>query len=275
MKLSYRIDWLTFTDPALLPMSHILDYDWTSPSDKAIMPLRGYNTALDMRIGRVDWYAGRPEQRRLWTFSGGDMTSLENIGFQQAALVAAVCDVHDMHASRLDFAVDVREGQADPTHIEAAWHAGKLDTHARKMTVIQATRRGQGTTGKTVYIGSRQSQAFLRVYDKGAEQGTTEDWTRIELEMKHPLSTKVLKTMNQKGIMPIGTAAIRRFVDAPTVPWYSDALAGAGEADLRVGRKQTDWEKWVIDVALPNVLRALTEEVPGVEKAIREALTEG
>jgi DNA relaxase NicK len=270
--LSYRIDWLAFTDPALLPRSAILDYEWTEPTNKPTVPLRGYNTAMDMRVGRVDWHTERQQQRRLWTLTGSDLTSLINRGFAHETLVSAVCDIIDVSATRLDFAVDVREGKADPSDIENEWRAGRVHTHARKMTVIEATTRGRGKTGKTVYIGSRQSQAFLRIYDKGAEQNTGEDWTRIELETKPPLSTLLLKAMNKDGIMSMGTAAVRRCADVPRVDWYTDALAGAGEVDLRVGRKQTDWEKWVKAVALPNVLKAVEENMPGIREELLRAL---
>lgn len=38
--------------------------------------------------------------------------------------------------------------------------------------------------GRTLYIGSRQSVVFLRVYEKGKQLGKDPDWTRVEFEIK-------------------------------------------------------------------------------------------
>ena len=42
-----------------------------------------------------------------------------------------------------------------------------------------------GNGGHTFYIGSRQSERMIRIYDKGSEQGLDADqWVRVELELK-------------------------------------------------------------------------------------------
>lgn len=72
-------------------------------------------------------------------------------------------------------------------------HYDKIDFGGqRKFSHI---RNSQG--GETLYIGSRQSQNFGRLYDKGVESGIAEPglcW-RYEVELKSPKSTEAAKTM--------------------------------------------------------------------------------
>lgn len=274
LNLSYSIDWISYTDPGLLPHTDIFDYSWSELDAGHIVPMRGYNRAMRLKQGRIDWHTEYTSQRRLWTFTGDNLRAMRDAGYTDEQLVSDLLKTFDGKVTRLDFAIDVREGNADPADIEKAWHDKTIKTQARKMTVIQATTRKQGTGGKTVYIGSRTSQCFLRVYDKGAEQGTCEDWIRVEAELKPPLSGLVLRGMDRAGVAPAGTAAIKKFVQAPCVGWYTDALSGVGEIDLRGGRKTTDWEKWVQTVALPNVIKALELKTPGIAEALRDALNE-
>lgn len=42
----------------------------------------------------------------------------------------------------------------------------------------------QSANGDTIYIGSRQSNFMVRIYDKGKEQKTDQDWIRFEIEIK-------------------------------------------------------------------------------------------
>ena len=72
------------------------------------------------------------------------------------------------HITRLDLAVTVRTLERDETVGENAWTLAKwfFDTHPRSAVPwrIQHAVEGTGT-----YVGSRNSDKFLRVYDKHAE----------------------------------------------------------------------------------------------------------
>jgi DNA relaxase NicK len=149
---------------------------------------------------------------------------------------------------------------------------GKVITQARKMTPIESKDKKGNGQGKTVNIGSRTSEAFLRVYDKGAEQGTDVDWTRVELETKGRLADLACVRMGQKGIRRAGCALIRKFVSIPDLEWYTDLLSGAGEMDTTLRRKESDWDAWVRAVALPNVIKAIQAGLPGVREAVERAI---
>lgn len=74
------------------------------------------------------------------------------------------------------------------------------DKHYKKLSAngqrkFAHIRNSQG--GETLYVGSRQSQNFGRLYDKGVESGIAEPglcW-RYEVELKSPKSTEAARTM--------------------------------------------------------------------------------
>lgn len=273
-KLSYRLDWLVFSEPGNELLQDVLDLPWVIPQGDKLVPRRGYDRALKLEIGRVDWHTARASQKRLWTFTGTDLDKLDKRDFGQQELISKLAKVQHKNVTRLDFAADVRGAGASPSDVEREWMNHKVITRARSMTPIEARdRKGKGK-GKTVYVGSRVSPLFLRVYDKGAEQKTREDWCRVELEAKAPVADKIVGEMARLGINAAGCGAIKRFAQVPAVDWYTDLLSGAGVVDLEVKRKLTDWERWVMDVALPNVVKALDENVPGIEAALVAALAE-
>jgi hypothetical protein len=112
----------------------------------------------------------------------------------QSGVVAAVLRANFSHApSRLDSAYDVRGSTA-----MAQLHAIAVEFEARiglKLDYAGASldNRDRGTT---IYLGSRKSQAFVRVYEKGLQLASQmglvgadipdelRDWVRIELEYK-------------------------------------------------------------------------------------------
>jgi len=272
MTLSYRLDWLSFSDPGLFGMDNLNLGDWTVPTADIAIPRAGYNRALKLAIGRVDWHTDNRAQKRLWTLTGEDLEALERLDFTQADLIANVTRILGVNITRLDFAADVRGVGAKPADVERAWFERRVVTQARKMRPVEEYDRKGRPQGRTVYIGSRTSENYLRVYDKGAESEQKTDWCRLELETKATMANLLAHEMQRRGIGPAGCAATSRFVDIPTLEWYTDALTGAGEADFTRARKVTDWQKWVTNVALPNVIQAINLDVPGVRDALGKAL---
>lgn len=81
-------------------------------------------------------------------------------------------------ATRIDYCFDVFD---HPDSVASIWknciepnYAGTKKTHSVVF----------GAKGVTIYLGSRKSAYFLRIYDKQAEQNSDHKWIRIELEMK-------------------------------------------------------------------------------------------
>lgn len=94
----------------------------------------------------------------------------------------------DINVTRLDIQATVTLPSVDETVGQIAWEEFTSFTskHEREYRGSQVVSLNGG---HTVYIGSRQSIVFLRLYDKGAEKGGNPgfEW-RWEAEIKKPLA---------------------------------------------------------------------------------------
>jgi len=100
----------------------------------------------------------------------------------------------DWDARRVDLALDTFKGEASHEDVLAAYRLGQFSGGGRppKMTQILPE---DPDDGRTIYIGKRTSDKFIRAYEKGREmaRGTgitaidgvsVKDWYRVELELK-------------------------------------------------------------------------------------------
>ena len=104
-----------------------------------------------------------------------------------AEFVKAVFPDHS--CSRVDVALDFMEGpELFPTLCD--WLVGYAKNSNPKMSVDYRGDWSNASKGRTLYIGSRQSAVFIRLYEKGFQQisqGNADadpDWIRFETEIK-------------------------------------------------------------------------------------------
>jgi len=105
--------------------------------------------------------------------------------------------------ARADFALDDRDGHLTKERILEAEETGGLVSRWQGLTLIERRKRGQ-SDGWTVYIGSRQSEASLRIYDKAAEQRArgrevAGHWVRLELEAKGAFADALCREVLSRG----------------------------------------------------------------------------
>ena len=100
-----------------------------------------------------------------------------------------------MRASRLDLALDVRTDELLPEEL----HCWSLIAQ-RRATFI-STHENKKRKGFTLYVGSRKSERFLRVYDKSVESNlVTPNITRFELELKGSVARHVFRMIEEYGL---------------------------------------------------------------------------
>lgn len=123
------------------------------------------------------------------------------------------------HYSRLDFAFD--DLPFTPQDIETAIREGNVKSLAKRktMSVKQSPfeNKDNGEIGTyTVYLGSRQSERMIRVYDRRG-------FTRLELEMKGKRSDLVAKQLFKAsdGVewFSIGLSHLRDYVNFDAEWW--------------------------------------------------------
>jgi hypothetical protein len=118
------------------------------------------------------------------------------------------------NCSRLDLAVTVDLIDPFPEHAAFLWQNIPSAAELAKLQLPRFTYITNTDGGDTIYVGSRSSAHFGRVYDKGVESKTAEPgklW-RYEVEYKKPLSKCALTRLIEQGDKFNQAQAIRNTV---------------------------------------------------------------
>jgi len=150
--------------------------------------------------------------------------------------------------SRIDIALDF-QSKAPFEELHDEFEDGKVLCKARRARFIKEAE------GRTVYVGSRHSEKYLRIYDKGAEQNTNELWTRVELECKGEYARGVAAHVAQNGLGAAPTI-IKAFCDWTHNPWWlrhmtSPTLSPA----IPKIEKHSNTFKWLMETVAPTLVK--------------------
>ncbi len=267
---SVFIDWMRYTVPTetskdeYVPMHPAFD-----DSGEILKSYPNYTSSRAFMCGRADWNAARPEQRLMVTLTGKDLEHMRELGLTDAGLIDWIHDIPGIKFTRVDLAIDTNDTRISPHGIADDWRKGRVETKARKMSEITSANDNGDYAGHTVYIGSRTSEQFLRVYDKAAEQETDNHLTRIELELKGHVAFEAIMSMHRGKAVGVMFAAFSRFFKWPNAGWQ-DMLSGHSEAVERLSRPDKDGRlQWIRKVALRAVIEAYHAGDPVVRAAIK------
>lgn len=211
------VDWLSVSLPIDTDVNALPEY---LHGTKRVTPRLGYRWAYECRYGRYDvmgpTHEGSdytpPEYGLGYQFTGDDLARMraDGISFRDLSRALPMAT----RCSRIDFALDVVGLAGVPQRIGDLFQAGQLPCRARKGSIVQGTGAAQG--GYTAYLGARTSQAFMRAYDKAAQQGLRGiAWGRIELELKGSKAERAYTAAYLYGVHKAGSAHIADFVTLP------------------------------------------------------------
>lgn len=223
---------------------------------------KGYDTCLALSHGSVRFHSQQAKQKIGVEFGGRDLSELKAAGLPALKLLQYAVSV-GARVTRLDLALDIFGRDADPLDIYRAFLAGELITHVQVVEQMERKRRIDGETssdGVTVYIGSRHSERFVRIYDKAKERRMDGlKWTRIEFEVAGSLAGTLGGCLSPEGFEAVIQAAIKGFCQAPTVGWYTDAITGPAVQLPVLGRRESDRKRWLLKQVAPALKAELAE----------------
>lgn len=208
--ISYAgVDWLTMTTKKDGPGEHWyrLYNEYRKDVIKDELREKRFNNGFyaGLSIGHLRW--GYSERNGYILIASGHLAESYYERFKPAK----------HRTTRIDLCYDFELSQ--PRELIQNTYEYLLETQQTKFPKIAAFRTRQG--GATLYIGSRSSAQYGRLYDKGVEQGTHEPGRkfRAEVEYKKPLSMQVAKQVSEND--PKQRAAdIHRTV----WQWFSERL---------------------------------------------------
>lgn len=154
--------------------------------------------------------------------------------------------------SRIDLAFDIRDTRMNVQTLYEHLINGRAKTTAKTYNLIVGN-----DGGCTCYVGSRQSEAFLRIYDKGIESGEGGDWVRVELELKASKARFAAFTMaNEPDNRAYQWAQswLSGYVTFPDTTWQ--ALMQADAIPLaRANKPEPDTRQWLISQVAPAMAK--------------------
>jgi len=212
---------------------------------KEAKPRNGYTVALESTRYpgvTVSWSANRPDMGVSVDIPGSACAELE------VSEVLAYVYENQFEMSRIDVAVDVPEWWNGALFYEHLTE-GLVDTQAKKHQFIRSN------TGWTVYVGSRTSERFLRIYDKQAQTGGTGPWTRVELECKGEYARGVAAFLHLNQLQGI-PAIIRGFADwRSRDEWTANMASPTPFFGVPKREKHADVQKWLLQSVAPSFVR--------------------
>lgn len=154
---------------------------------------------------------------------------------------------------RIDLAIDVPEA-LDPFDLFTDLEAERAATTSRKHQLIQSD------SGWTVYVGSRTSEKFLRIYDKQAEAGLDKPLTRVELECKGDYAEGIAQHVDAEGYHGF-PAIIRGFCDFPeNGRWTHHLTSPTLSAGIPKKEKTSDTKRWLMESVSPALAKVLAQD---------------
>ena len=257
--LTITLDWLAFT---FKEDTHEAG-EWIRlyASDKAnvsVTARNGYRDAYQTKTGIVvQWNVDREEMGYHVIIAGSAIRNiLEHNELDQKTLIQTVIDAGGS-ITRLDLAKDLTYTQTNLDKIYQALEQGQYSGTARKFSQVHSP-----DGGNTIYVGSRQSEKFIRIYNKAAQLALENTfWTRYELETKGMVARAMATALVQESNWGacFDTMA-RHMVDIRGSVDYARFFAeGAPEIGIPKLEKQTDREKWIQQQVIPAVVRHATE----------------
>jgi hypothetical protein len=268
MLSSGHMDWLAVTFPitvqpnVTLPSS-LRQYTWGSPSKGS----NGYRTRLSNEIGATLLLNGQERMGIHMVLPGQALADIRRSGVTDHELCCHIVE-NDGKASRLDLALDLRDGTLTAGIMAQAFQDGRLKTPARSgMRLYSLT-----DTGETFSLGNRTSERYFRAYNKAAQLGLDEAWLRLELECKKLRARALLTTLadetNTRGVV---NHAIGDFIHMPESDELNQALSEqAGELPEQP-RQLHNTLKWLIEQVAPAMAHYQAEHTEENVGAILQA----
>lgn len=192
------IDWVEYTITDLDPTSH-LSYLGFSSGLTELQGGLGYSKSFMHDCGARIYFNGRPDMGTHIKFSGSALRkyphNVYNIFFSAHTSGAKY--------TRIDLALDLRDDPFTISHVYKKFREGLVSMLWHSCDLRESYGRDTKLQGVTLYMGSRQSDVYLRFYDKHLESKDPafKGVQRLELEYKKDAANLIGKSL-EEGAWP-------------------------------------------------------------------------
>lgn len=257
LEVNFAVDWLTMTFTSGDPMTFARSMGYGEMSQTDAVPPRGYNVCVELESGlRIAKHSERPEQGTLFQLSGNCIAwYLVHQEMTWHAIMSSSKN-NGGRASRVDLAIDAKNSGL--TLVDLC--KPNLIPYRGKGRTPKYIPVGTQEDGWRVYVGSRQSEKFLRVYDKAKEQGwENTDIVRIELECKGEVAHAIgweFPHMEIAQCVDMAKTLIKTVASFRVDAW--DEIMLSREVGLSLPKpSERDTLGWLVRVAAPALAKQM------------------
>ncbi len=253
--LTITIDWLAINFRSWVDETGTFERAYASfgnPQDAAAR--FGYSSARVDDNGTVTmWNDDRDDMGHHFIFSGSALRNLfANTSVQPLALLLACID-YGGNISRLDLAKDLTEQTFDYEAVYQSLKSGTTGGNTRTFSKLES-----GENGYTIYMGSRQSERFARLYNKAAQSNLPDAlWARFEIETKgmvaRAVATSLVKSHDWSGTFD--GIVLGMVGNAKAAYLEQFFIPGNVPIGLPKIERQTDRERWIESQVITAVSR--------------------
>ena len=260
MKINTTIDWFACTkcdnEIPQFPSNFTTKFE----TDK---PMRGYQYGFRYPDGRK--VSSSDIQGVYIQYSGKVLNSLST----DALEIIKFHRLQGYKSSRIDLAIDAHDSGLSIDSLYQAFKREETETKAKNASIIENT---QG--GKTLYIGSRQSEAFVRIYDKAKEQNQTGDWKRIEIELKgYKAQEATNMCIASNNLSKLITSIVLGYINFPRNMHYQ-RIVKSDKTPIKSDKKQTsDTRKWLMNDVISAMVKVYKNGDTSIVYDFMEALS--
>lgn len=260
MNITWSVDWLSMTLRRDGHASFWPAFEFGVPYDQWAQgtPRHGYTKCVAHPFGHV--VMANPDRDDMglhMSISGRALKEMARSKINGLALLRWAVDA-DASVSRVDLAIDVKGTPIDIQNYLKCNLAQSKGGKPKQRQIVQDSVRGV-----TVYIGSRSSDKFMRIYDKSAEQGLpeTEHWTRFELEIKGKPAKAVAKKLaetDKSGALRLVQSLMRGHFECEDAQ-YREIMGS--HAEYVTGEKDTEHDRltWLMETCAKSMAKTIAE----------------
>lgn len=235
----------------------------------ADIPRFGYRKAIITSEGVVIMYDGATKTMgQHFIYSGGAIGALVERGVDIETIIAYHGQRGDK-CTRIDLAIDIRDSEDILPELLRATDKQQFTGSARTANIVKSVT----DDGVTIYFGSRQSEKFVRIYNKAAERGVEGLWTRIEAELKGDRAKGIMRALFSHPVSEwplIAVGVIETTVKFKTKAW----VEAMGTERIEIANPQPtekDTEGWLMTQVVSAIAK-FEKRYP--EKRILERMTD-
>lgn len=260
LEIGFTVDWvnMVFIEGEAVEFAREMGYGEYNQV-KAVPP-KGYNHAIELESGlRIATHTERKEMGTLFQFTGSCLVwyrSTEGTDWHDILRIGKHCNGR---SSRVDLAIDVKNSELKLVDLCKP----NLVPYKGKGRTPKYLPVGTQEDGWTVYVGSRQSEKYLRVYDKAKEQGWIDtDYVRIELECKGQIAHAIgweFPQMERKGCVDMAKTLIRTVAHFKLPVW--EYVMSSDDVTLTLP-KQSDRDTmgWLVRICAPALAKQIAKK---------------